>query len=131
MQLHSFLVTQVLLYNHIVVGVWTGNSEYIFALIAEIRNLGWPCRWISDSLRKLPRRHSTHMVRGCRLIGRALKHIEFEALSNLIRPYDGMRHASSEVFKYLLADGDTPPSSSSASSESDSTGSTTNSSTES
>ena len=90
------------MYNHIVRGRIKGMCEYIFVLLAEIDALGWPSAWLSRALRAIPRRHSTHFVRACRLIGRALKHNDFRTLLCIVRPFEGMRDTSVSVFAHIL-----------------------------
>ena len=44
------------------------------------------------------------MVRACRLIGRALKHNDFDTLLHMVRPFEDMRDNSVAVFAHILTD---------------------------
>ena len=70
----NFMLSQVLVYNHICLGSIDNMQHIAWVLFREVMTLGWPQKWLSTCLRAIPLRYNSVFIQHVRFVGRTLKH---------------------------------------------------------
>jgi len=100
--LRAFVLSQIITYDRIVIGRLEGMCPMLCVLLLEISRLGWPDVWLSRTLRAIPHRHSSPVIRLCRVFGRALKHLQLTQLLDEMRPFEHMSQECHAIFQYAF-----------------------------
>ena len=100
--LKAFVLWQVIGFDHIVQGSLPGMCSHLCALYMEIHNLGWPRVWLSNALRSIPRRHSSHVIRACRMFGRAWKYFDVVSLTKHLQAFANMSSINVAIFEPII-----------------------------
>jgi hypothetical protein len=101
--MHQFLLSRLISFKQLSMGVFVSATLATVALIAELSHLNWPREWIVRSLLSIPRRHFSEYFRVLMFIAAGLAKqkmvpLTFTTLNNIFT------NAMAQIALYANAD---------------------------